>query len=98
MGMERFRTAGAQMSTIFFRHLPQYKSTSPSTSDIEKPAPGSEVIDRYNQVLGDLASGSLGEDNHLFAWRGLSLDLSNKKRLLHEVTGMSQCHRYNERC
>ncbi|KAE8135084.1 P-loop containing nucleoside triphosphate hydrolase protein [Aspergillus pseudotamarii] len=92
IGMERFRHAAEHMSTIFYRRLPSWVRASASRSaDIEEPPMASETKESKPSSNHDVTTiGRLEATQSVFAWQGLSLQLDDDKRLLHEVSGWLQ--------
>ena len=87
--MERFRHAAEHMSTIFYRRLPSWvRASSSRSADIEEPPMASETKESKPSSNHDVTTiGRLETTQSVFAWQGLSLQLDDDKRLLHEVSG-----------
>ncbi|KAL6229031.1 hypothetical protein BDW75DRAFT_246098 [Aspergillus navahoensis] len=87
IGMERFRHAAEQMSTIYYRQLPRADAAYPSLTDVEKPPPATENGGPNEPLNTQPLAHTLEVNQHIFAWQDLSLELGDGKRLLQKVSG-----------
>ena len=87
--MERFRHAAEHMSTIFYRRLPSWvRDLASRSADIEEPPIVTETKEAKPSSNHEVtAIGRLETAQSVFAWKELSLQLDDDKRLLHEVSG-----------
>ncbi|RDH19485.1 ATP-binding cassette transporter [Aspergillus niger ATCC 13496] len=92
IGMERFRHSSEQMATIFYRKLPSWANTSPTRpADTEEPQYVTDSKELRPSSDSEMAPIScLNNTQNVFAWHELSLELDDRRHLLHQVSGWLQ--------
>ncbi|KAJ5372042.1 hypothetical protein N7517_004048 [Penicillium concentricum] len=90
IGMERFRHAAERMSTIYYQKLPWANTSTLNLPDIERPQPTGEIGKSEKTSDSESAVNQLEPNKHVFAWQDLTLELSNGKCLLQNVSGWLQ--------